>query len=180
MNLAPFLAKTLKLARNLAPFPCQKFPPYYWQRVLHFSLPKICTLLSPLLKGAEFTLSFAIKIALSLRNSSRSSFCFCQMACQGIEAPKQTIEFPAVLLLIEKTNQIINTNNYWKEKKRFCVRLRSEDKHHFRKSADRKAQISALSGTNAFLICAFQSADFLRWCLSSERNLTHNLFFYFQ
>ena len=64
-------------------------------------------------------------------------------------------------------------------KKRLCVRLRSEDKHHLRKSADRKAQISPVSRTNAFLICAFRSADFLRWCLSSERNLTHNLFFLF-
>ena len=34
--------------------------------------------------------------------------------------------------------------------------------------------------TNAFLICAFRSADFLRWCLFPKRNLTHNLFFYFQ
>ena len=59
------------------------------------------------------------------------------------------------------------------------MRLRSEDKHHQRKSADRKAQISLVSGTNAFLICAFRSADFLRWCLSSEHNLTHNLFFLF-
>ena len=50
------------------------------------------------------------------------------------------------------------------------MRLRSEDKHHLRKSADRKAQISPVSGTNAFLICAFRSADFLRWCLSSERS----------
>ena len=74
-------------------------------------------------------------------------------------------------LLILKT--IVNV------KKRFCARLRSEDKHHLRKSADRKAQISPVSGTNAFLICAFRSADFLRWCLSSERNLTHNLFFLF-
>ena len=48
-----------------------------------------------------------------------------------------------------------------------------------RKSADRKAQISAVSGTNAFLICAFQSEDFLRWCLSPERNLAHNLLFLF-
>ena len=30
---------------------------------------------------------------------------------------------------------------YWKWKKRLCVRLRSGDKHHLRKSADRKAQI---------------------------------------
>ena len=74
----------------------------------------------------------------------------------------------------------INTKNYWKEKKEIvCVRLRSEDKHHLRKSADRKAQISPVSGTNAFLICAFRSADFLRWRLSSERNLTRNLFFLF-
>ena len=42
-----------------------------------------------------------------------------------------------------------------------------------------KAQISPVSGTNAFLICAFRSADFLRWCLPSERNLTHNLFILF-
>ena len=32
---------------------------------------------------------------------------------------------------------------------------------------------------DALLICAFRSADFLRWCLSPERNLTHNLFFLF-
>ena len=30
------------------------------------------------------------------------------------------------------------------------------------------------------LICAFRSADFLRWCFSPKRNLTHNLFSYFQ
>ena len=42
-----------------------------------------------------------------------------------------------------------------------------------------KHKFSPVSGTNAFLICAFWSADFLRWCLSSECNLTHNLFFLF-
>ena len=64
-------------------------------------------------------------------------------------------------------------------KKRLCVRLRSGDRHHMRKSADRKAQISPVTATNAVLICAFRSADFLRWCLSPERNLAHNLFFLF-
>ena len=54
------------------------------------------------------------------------------------------------------------------------------DKHPLRKSADRKAQFSPVSGMNAFLICAFRSADFLRWCLSPQRNLRHNLFIYFQ
>ena len=75
------------------------------------------------------------------------------------------------LLLIPKT--------IGNRKKRLCVRLRSGDKHHLRKPSDRKAQISPVSETNAFLICAFRSEDFLRWCLSSERNLTHNLFFLF-
>ena len=42
------------------------------------------------------------------------------------------------------------------------MRLRLGNKHHLRKSADRKAQISSVSGTNAFLICAFRSAHFLR------------------
>ena len=45
------------------------------------------------------------------------------------------------------------------------------DKHHLRESADRKAQISPVSRTNAFLICALWSADFLKWCLSPKRNL---------
>ena len=39
--------------------------------------------------------TFRCQKRCALRNSSRSSFCFCQMAWQGIEAPKQTIEFPA-------------------------------------------------------------------------------------
>ena len=58
------------------------------------------------------------------------------------------------------------------------MRLRLGNKHHLRKSADRKAQISSVSGTNAFLICAFRSADLLRWCLFPTRNLTH-IFFLF-
>ena len=60
------------------------------------------------------------------------------------------------------------------------MRLRSGDKHHLRKSADRKAQIRKALVPLTGLICAFRSADFLRWCLFPERNLTHNLFFYFQ
>ena len=59
------------------------------------------------------------------------------------------------------------------------MRVRLEDKHHLRKSADRKAQIRKAFVLLARLICAFQSADFLRWCLSSKRTFTHNLFFLF-
>ena len=60
----------------------------------------------------------------------------------------------------------INTKNYWKKKKEIVREVALGDKHHLRKSSDRKAQISPLSGTNAFLIYAFRSEDFLRWCLS--------------
>ena len=59
------------------------------------------------------------------------------------------------------------------------MKLRSEDRHHLRKSADRKAYIRKVFVPLTGLICAFRSADFLRWCLSSERNFTHNLFFLF-
>ena len=60
------------------------------------------------------------------------------------------------------------------------MRLRLGNKHHLRKSADRKAQIRKAFVPLTELICAFRSADFLRWCLFPKRNLTHNLFFYFQ
>ena len=50
MNFAPFLAKNfhLSIGEEFCTFPCQK----------------ICTLVSPLLKGAEFTLSVAKNVAL--------------------------------------------------------------------------------------------------------------------
>ena len=78
-------------------FPCQKFAPYYWRKRLHFSLPKLCTFASSLFKGAEFIHTSCCQKRCTLRNSSPSSFCFCQIAWQGIEAPitKQTIDFPA-------------------------------------------------------------------------------------
>ena len=60
------------------------------------------------------------------------------------------------------------------------MRLRLGNKHHLRKSADRKAQIRKAFVPLTELICAFRSAGFLRWCSFPKRNLTHNLFFYFQ
>ena len=73
------------------------------------------------------------------------------------------------------------------EKKRLCVRMRSGDKHHLRKSSETPPEkIFRSKSTNQsgernerVLICAFWSEDFLRWCLSPERNLTHNLLFLF-
>ena len=56
------------------------------------------------------------------------------------------------------------------------MRLRSFDKHHMRKSADRKAQIRKGFDPLTGMICAFRSADFLRWFLFPERKLMQNLF----
>ena len=108
--------------------------------------------------------------------------CFCQMAWQGIEAPKNsyTIEFPAAPSFFSSKQWIkLIPKTIGNRKKRLCVRLRSGNKRHLRKSADRKAQIRKAFVPLTGLIRAFRSADFLRWCLSHERKLTHNLFFLF-
>ena len=90
------------------------------------------------------------------------------MTWQGIEAPKTTIEFPAALFFSSSIKWIkLIPKAIGNRKKRLCVRLRSEGKHHLRKSADRKAQImqegvrSAHRTDLCFLICRF-----FRWCLS--------------
>ena len=102
MNFALLLAKNvhLSIGGEFCAFPCQKN----------------CTSVSPLLNSAEFTLSVAQNVALFetvriLRTVKWRDW-------QGIEAAKQTIEFPAAPFFflvekIEKMNQI-NTKNYWK------------------------------------------------------------------
>ena len=98
---------------------------------MHFSLPnmctlgegfcafpcqKICTSVSPLLNGAEFTLSVAKNVALF--ETVRILRTVKWRDSQGIEAAKHTIEFPAApfFFLIEKIEKmnLINTKNYWK------------------------------------------------------------------
>ena len=67
-----------------------------WRRVLHFSLPKICTFNSFSRLEWRWVHTFRCHKLCTLRNSSHSSQnSHCQMAWQGIEAAKQTIEFPA-------------------------------------------------------------------------------------
>ena len=159
-----------------------------WRRILHFSLqlPKLCTSVSSLVNGAEFIHTLLCQKRCTIRNSSQSSenshssrsFYLSQMAWTGIEALRQTIEFSAAPSLSKKWIKLI-TKTIGNRKKRLCVRLRSGDKHHLRKSSDRKAQIRKAFVPCTGLICAFRSEDFLRWCLSPERNLTHNLFFLF-
>ena len=54
------------------------------------------------------------------------------------------------------------------------------NKHNLRKSANRKARISSMSGTNALLICALRSAIFpVVFDISSNCKLRQNLFFLF-
>ena len=52
------------------------------------------------------------------------------------------------------------------------------DKHHLRKSADRKAQVSPVSGKNAFLICAIRSADFFRVFIPCVQPHAQSLFLF--
>ena len=80
MSFALFLAKNLHLSvgEEFCTFPCQKIAPFSR---------------TPLLNGAEVTLSVAKYVALfeTVRILRR----FCQMAWQGIEVPKLAIEFSA-------------------------------------------------------------------------------------
>ena len=94
-----------EIGDEVCTFPCQRCAPYYWRRVLHFSLPKICTSFSPLEWRRVHT--FRCQKCRTLRNILHSSFCFCQMAWQGIEAPKQTMAFPAApsFFSLKKMNQ---------------------------------------------------------------------------
>ena len=80
-----------KIGDEFCTFPFQKRAPEYWRRALHFSLPKICTSFFSL----EWRLvhTFRCQKGCTLRNRSHSSFCFCQMAWQGIEALKQQLNF---------------------------------------------------------------------------------------
>ena len=73
----------------------------------------------------------------------------------------------------------INTKTIGNRKKRLCVRLRSGDKHHLRKSSDQKAQIRKTFVPLTGLICAFRSEDFLRWCLAPERLATERTISFF-
>ena len=104
MNFAPFVAKTLKLAMNFALFLAKN---------MHLSF-------SPL--EGRWVHTFCCQKRCALRNSSRSSFCFCQMAWQGIEAPKQTIEFPAAPSFFSSKKWIKLTPKTTGNRKRDCAR----------------------------------------------------------
>ena len=153
---------------------------------LHSPMPKILTigdkltLLLPNIRTFCFSLHtsrlFLLKWSSLWRWNSQWVHTF---RCQKfLPSPKQTIEFPSApsFFLWKKWIKLL-PKTIGNRKKRLCLRLRSEDKHHLRKYADQKAQIRKAFVSLTRLIFAFRSADFLRWCLSSDHNLKHNLFF---
>ena len=78
---------------------------------MHFSLPKICTSVSPLVNGAEFTLSFAKNVAL-------------------FETPKQTIAFSGVTAYYRKrgsASYIVREVLSVRERERYREREREKD-----------------------------------------------------
>ena len=60
------------------------------------------------------------------------------------------------------TTSIIKYQKLLEIEKEIVREVARGDKPYLRKSTDRKAQISPLNWTNAFLICALWSVDFLR------------------
>ena len=93
MSFALLLAKNvhLSIGEEFCAFPCQK----------------ICTLVFPLLNGAEFTLSVAKNVALF--EPVRILCTVTWRDWQAIEAAKQTIEFPAApfFFIVEKSKKWI-------------------------------------------------------------------------
>ena len=156
-KFALFLAKNLHLS----------FSPLKWRWVHTFRCQNVA-------------LFETVRILRKIRTLRDRLNYLCLMAWQGMEAPKQTIEFPAAPSFFSSKKWIkLIPKIIGNRKKRLCARLHSGDKHHLRTSADRKAQIRKAFVPLTGLIRAFRSADFLRWCLSPECNLTHNLFFLF-
>ena len=159
---------TLVLATSFALFLAKTFAPQFlpsWMALSsHFPLPKTLHFSE---RFAFFALSNGVIDRGSKQQSKRSNF----RLHRSSFSPKKSKKW---IKLIPKT--IGN-------RKRDCAwgcASRVGNKHHLRKSADRKAQIRKAFVPLTELICAFRSAGFLRWCLFPKRNLTHNLFFYFQ
>ena len=138
---------------------------------VHFPLPKICTFRFSL-HTSHLTLLILWHWNLQLVLTFR-----CQKISPSLFRLSQVVRlfFPSKKWIKLMPKTIGN-------RKEIVCEVALGDKHHPRKSADRKAKIrkSFVSLTCTGLICAFRSADFLGWCLSPERNLTHNLFSYFQ
>ena len=166
MRFALFLAKmcTLVLAKSFARFLANNFHlflglPSWMALSSHFPLP------NTLHSSKQFTFFVA-----SVKWRDR-----------GSKHRNKTIEYPAAPSFFSSKKWIKLIPKPIGNRKRDCAWGCARginttwENLQIEKPQIRKAFVP-LTG----LICAFRSADFLRWCLSPERNLTHNLFFYLQ
>ena len=139
---------TLVLAKSFALFLAKNFAPQFlpsWIALSsHFPLPKTLHLSK---QFAFFALSNGVTDHdRGLKQQSKRSNFRLHRSSFSPKISKKWIKLVPKLLEIEE--DIV----------REVARL--GNKHHLRKSADRNAQIRSVSGTNAFLICVFRSADF--------------------
>ena len=172
-------------------FPCQKFVQLAIS--LHFPLPPKFALfvswspftlpVSPFLNchhcGAETRNEFTLSIAKTFHGPLCSESLKCHEPCDEWSKTQYKWTNPGqsyIALSIEKKMSQINTKIYWKWRKRLCVRWLRVINLLWENL--QIAKHKSVRRTNAFLICALRSVDFLRWCLSPERNLTHNLFLF--
>ena len=98
--------------------------PFYrwnWRWVLHFSLPKICTLVSPLLNGAEFTDTFRCQKRSTLRTLPLLRFASVKWRDRGLKH-QQTIEFLAAPTFLSSKKWIKLIPKTIGNRKRDCAR----------------------------------------------------------
>ena len=146
-----------------------------------FPCQKIWTLVSALLKGAEFTLSVAKNVAL-FETVRALRFASVKWRDRGSKHRNKRSNFrlhrPSSHRKKKRIKLIPKTIGNRKRDCAWCYARRIDKQ--LRKSADRKAQISPVSGTNALLICAFRLQIF--WCGVYPPSTTSRTisFFYFQ
>ena len=84
-----------------------------------------------------------------------------------------------VLFSIEKKQ-----SNYYQKlleiEKEIVREVARGDKQYLKQPTDCNSQISSMSVTNVFLICALRYADCFRYCLSPRATSRTIFFFYFQ
>ena len=155
-KFALFLAKTLKWAKSFALLLAKNlhlsFSPMKWRWVHTFRCQNVA-------------LFETVRILRKIR-TLRDRFTSVKWRDRGSKHRKNRSNFRLHRPSSHRKMNQINTKTIGNRKEKLCVRLRSGDKHHLRKSADRKAQIRKAFVPLTGMICAFRSVDFLKWCLS--------------
>ena len=118
----------------------------------------------------------SVKLNHSRHHCLKSTFVLCICHARGIHLALCRYQLEELLL----QNIILIPKSTGNRKKRDCARGCAWRINTIWENLQiEKHKSVRWAGTNAFLICVFRSADFLRWwCLSSKCNLTHNLFFF--